>query len=46
MLLKEVQNTKTKVYLTKLNNKEINQPRQETPNFYEIDYEEDAGKYV
>ncbi len=27
-----------------MNNKEINQPRQETPNFYE--YDEDAEKYV
>ena len=35
-----------KVYLTKLNNKEIKQPRRETLNFYEIDYDEDAERYV
>ena len=37
---------KKQVYLTKLNNKEIKQPRRETLNFYEIDYDEDAEKYV
>ena len=48
MLLKEVVNTKIKkqVYLTKLNNKEIKQPRPETLRFYEIDYDEDAEKHV
>ena len=37
---------KKQVYLTKLNNKEIKQPRPETLKFYEIDYDEDAEKYV
>ena len=37
---------KKQVYLTKLNNKEIKQPRPETLRFYEIDYDEDAEKYV
>ena len=37
---------KKQVYLTKLNNKEIKQPRRETLNFYEIDYCEDAERYV
>ena len=37
---------KKQVYLTKLNNKEIKQPRRETLNFYEIDYDEDAERYV
>ena len=37
---------KKQVYLTKLNNKEIKQPRRETLNFYEIDHDEDAERYV
>ena len=37
---------KKQVYLTKLNNKEIRQPRQETLNFYEINFDEDAERYV
>ena len=37
---------KKQVYLTKLNNKEIKQPRPETLRFYEIDYDEDAEKHV
>ena len=41
----EYKNNK-QVYLTKLNNKEIKQPRRETLNFYEIDYDEDAERYV
>ena len=32
--------------LTKLNNKEIKQPKQTTLNFYEIEYDEDEEKYV
>ena len=37
---------KKQVYLTKLNNKEIRQPRQETLNFYEMNFDEDAERYV
>lgn len=37
---------KRAVYLTKLNNKEIKQPKQTTLNFYEIEYDEDEEKYV
>ena len=37
---------KRAVYLTKLNNKEIKQPKQTTLKFYEIEYDEDEEKYV
>ena len=33
---------KKQMYLTKMNNKEIKQPRRETFNFYEKDCDEDA----
>ena len=36
---------KKHIYLTKLNNKEIKQPRPETLRFYEIDYDEDTEMY-
>ena len=37
---------KKQVYLTKLNNKEIKQPRPETLKFYEIEYDGETEKYV
>ena len=36
---------KRAVYLTKLNNKEIKQPKQSTLNYYKIDYDEDTETY-
>ena len=37
---------KKQVYVTKLNNKEIKQPRPETLRYCEIEYDEDEEKYV
>ena len=37
---------KRAVYLTKLNNKEIRQPKQSTLNYYKIDYDEDTEIYA
>ena len=37
---------KRAVYLTKLNNTEIKQPKQTTLKFYEIEYDEDEETYV
>ena len=36
---------KRAVYLTKLNSKEIKQPKQSTLNYYKIDYDEDTELY-
>ena len=36
---------KRAVYLTKLNNKEIRQPKIQTLNYYKIDYDEDTETY-
>jgi len=36
---------KRAVYLTKLNSKEIKQPKQSTLNFYKINYDEDTEMY-
>ena len=36
---------KKQVYLNKLNNKEINEPKSSTMAFYQIDYDEDTGVY-
>jgi len=36
---------KRAVYLTKLNNKEIKQPKQSTLQYYKIDYDEDNEVY-
>ena len=37
---------KRNVYLTKLNNKEIKQPKQTTLNYYKIEWDEDKEKYT
>ena len=36
---------KRAVYLTKLNSKEIKQPKQSTLNYYKIDFDEDTEMY-
>ena len=36
---------KRAVYLTKLNNKEIKQPKESTLKYYKIDYDEDTEMY-
>ena len=36
---------KRAVYLTKLNNKEIRQPKIQTLNYYKIEYDEDTETY-
>ena len=36
---------KRAVYLTKLNNKEIRNPKTQTLNYYKIDYDEDTETY-
>ena len=36
---------KRAVYLTKLNSKEIKQPKQSTLNYYKINYDEDTEMY-
>ena len=36
---------KRAVYLTKLNNKEIKQPKKSTLEYYKIDYDEDTEQY-
>ena len=36
---------KKQVYLNKLNNKEIKEPKSSTMAFYQIDYDEDTGVY-
>ena len=37
---------KRPVYLTKLNSKEIKQPKQSTLNYYKIDFDEDTETYA
>ena len=37
---------KRAVYLTKLNSKEIKQPKQSTLNYYKIDFDEDTETYA
>ena len=37
---------KRNVYLTKLNNKEIKQPKQTTLDYYKIEWDEDKEKYT
>ena len=36
---------KRNIYLNKLNNKEIKEPKASTMTFYQIDYDEDTGVY-
>ena len=36
---------KRNIYLNKLNNKEIKEPKSSTMTFYQIDYDEDTGVY-
>ena len=36
---------KRNIYLNKLNNKEIKEPKSSTMAFYQIDYDEDTGVY-
>ena len=36
---------KRNIYLNKLNNKEIEEPKASTMTFYQIDYDEDTGIY-
>ena len=36
---------KRNIYLNKLNNKEIKEPKSSTMTFYQIDYAEDTGVY-
>ena len=36
---------KRNIFLNKLNNKEITEPKSSTMTFYQIDYDEDTGVY-